>query len=871
MSPPNWDRITELFEKASRVAPEDRPSVIAAACPDDPDLQRDVLSLIEHDAVAPPSFMQPPDTGGVPMAGDIPPLLRELVGCRLGQYQISRLVGTGGMAVVFEAEQENPRRTVALKLLDPRGLSPTMTQRFDLEAQILAKLQHPSIATVFEAGTAHTAHGPQPFFAMELVQGLPLTEWARRNNPSTRQRLELIARVADAIHHAHQKGIIHRDLKPANILVTDHGAPKILDFGIARVTNADVRATTLQTSVGQLIGTLPYMSPEQASGDPSDIDIRSDVYAIGVLTYELLVERLPHDIGGKMVHEAVRAIRDDDPTPLSATRKAFRGDIEVIVAKALEKDKTRRYQSVSDFASDIRRYLNDEAIIARPPSTWYQLSKLAKRNRPLVVSVAVGLVAMFATITLTALALRAANRARAAEAQQRQIAEQRGKEAETQAGIALAVNAFLNDDLLAAVAPGQQGRDVTVRQVLDTASQKISDKFKRQPLVEASVRLTLGSTYRSLGHYDKAAGHITRAIDLRRAGLGEEHADTLSAMNELAWLNKEAGRLDDAEQLYLKTLAGYRHSVGDNDPRTLDLTENLANLYLDQARYHEAQPLYDKVIELSEHAAGSEKRDTIKSLNNLAALYANQGKHEKAAAIYEMTLEWNRRKIGERHPDTLKIMSNLGSVYALLRRFDDAKPLFVQSLEIRQRVLGEDHPETLVSIYNFGKFYDDVGEHEQAYDLFTRAVAGAKRSLPQGHWHIGRFLQLQGSTLTKLGRYEEADKALLEARGILSNALGPEHPKTLEALTRLAQNYAAQGKEEDARKTMVELIEGRRRASEKPDADANALNEYTSLLLTCEPADSPRPADGTVSAQGERNSRSRDTAILYNLASLPPE
>ncbi|MCA9295790.1 MAG: serine/threonine protein kinase, partial [Phycisphaerales bacterium] len=316
--------------------------------------------------------------------------------------------GRGGMGSVFEAEQDSPRRTVALKVIRAGVISPQLMQRFQYEAEVLGRLQHPGIAQIYEAGVFRAEdqpdHEPQPYFAMELIDGLPITEYCEKNHLSTGERLELLAKVCDAVQHAHQRGVIHRDLKPGNILVTaeaateasatgsrsemSHGGqPKVLDFGVARATDSDIQTTTLRTNIGQLIGTVPYMSPEQASGDPGEIDTRSDVYALGVLAYEVLAGRLPYDIRQKMIHESLRVIREDAPAPLSSINRVFRGDVETIVTTALTKEKERRYQSASALASDIRRYLGDEPISARPPSAMYQLRKFAQRNRAVVAGI----------------------------------------------------------------------------------------------------------------------------------------------------------------------------------------------------------------------------------------------------------------------------------------------------------------------------------------------------------------------------------------------------------------------------------------------------------------------------------------------------
>lgn len=340
---------------------------------------------------------------------------------QIGRYRIVSLLGEGGMGSVYEAEQEQPRRMVALKVMREDFVTPELLRRFALESQVLGRLQHPGVAQIYDAGTFEVAGTTLPFFAMELVRGLPLNKYADTKSLDLQQRLELFTRVCEAVHYAHGEGVIHRDLKPANILVDENGQPKVLDLGIARLTDENVPVTR-QTNVGEVIGTLQYMSPEQANADGPGIDNRSDVYSLGVMLYELMTGRLPYDLSSKLIHEAARIIVEEEPERLSSVNRQLRGDVEVIVAKALEKEKDRRFSSAEAMASDVRRYLNHEPITARSPSALYQLRKFARRNRSLVTGLGVAAAVL---VVGSVVSVYQAVRATAAE----RLAQQRLEEA----------------------------------------------------------------------------------------------------------------------------------------------------------------------------------------------------------------------------------------------------------------------------------------------------------------------------------------------------------------------------------------------------------------------------------------------------------
>jgi non-specific serine/threonine protein kinase/serine/threonine-protein kinase len=409
MSAPDRQRVRALFAQAADLPLDARDALLDAACPDDPDLRAEVEVLLAYDArfgsgedecsfLKSPLVRAPESTraDSTSLPSNEPPELPAYI----GRYRILRRHGEGGMGTVYEAEQESPRRTVALKVIRPGLLSPELVKRFAHEAQILGRLQHAGIAQIHEAGVGTDG---QPFFAMEFIRGIPLDEHVRTRGLDPAARLEMAAKVCDAVQHAHDKGVIHRDLKPGNILVDETGQPKVLDFGVAHVASSDLQTTSSRTQTGQLLGTLSYMSPEQITADPMRLDGRSDVYTLGVILFELLAHRLPYHLDHLPMHEVARVIREQEATRLGSIDPRCRGDVEIIVAKALEKDKARRYATAGELAADIRRYLRGEAIRARPASALYQLQKFARRHKALVSGVLGVMAALAAGVVISLL------------------------------------------------------------------------------------------------------------------------------------------------------------------------------------------------------------------------------------------------------------------------------------------------------------------------------------------------------------------------------------------------------------------------------------------------------------------------------------
>lgn len=713
----------------------------------------------------------PTSTNQRNVARGLPPQSARPLPAAIGRYRVIRLLGEGGMGTVYEAEQDHPRRLVAIKVLKTGTLGPDLRWRFEHETQALGRLRHPGIAQIYEAGTADTASGSQPYFAMELIHGEPLLQYAEAHRLNARQRLEIMVNICEAVQHAHQCGIIHRDLKPSNILVEESGHPKILDLGVARITDSDAQATQ-QTDLGQLVGTLAYMSPEQVLADPLALDTRSDVYALGVILFELLAGRLPYKIS-KQLPEAVQTIREEDPTRLSSISRSYRGDIETIVGKALEKDKTRRYASAADLAADIHRYLHDEPITARPPNTTYQLQKFARRNKALVSGVAAVFLVLVAGIVASTWE---AMRARQAEAK------------------ANAVNDFLQKDLLAQANPREQARpgtkpdpDLKVRTALDRAAAHIEARFDKQPEVEASIRQTMGNVYRDLGLYPDAEKQLRRTLELRRRLFGEDATQTLDAKNDLAELYWYDGKNVEAETLLKEVVRVRRRRLGYEHPDTLNAVNDLASVYSSLQQLPQAEALFVDLVKVRERLLGSEDPRTLQSTGNLAALYLSEGKYAQAEPLMVKDLEHRRHALGEDHPETLIGTNNLAMLYQREGKYDLAEPLQISALQGMTRSLGPDHLQTLTVTTNLASLYLYQGRFADSEKILLNLTNSASRTRGAD----------DGVTLkarTRLAMLYQRETRYLQAAEIYRDVIerqrrlfGRQHPDTLETLRLLGQ------------------------------------------------------------------------------------
>lgn len=790
MSSQRYQRVTSILRRAQGLTGAARREAIDAECAGDPALREEVERLLasQESATIPGEAPGPARAA----SADSAPTAR---GRTLGRYTILEVLGEGGMGMVYLAEQQRPHRAIALKVIRPGLLTPRMLRRFEHESQILGRLQHPGIAQVYEADTADSGSGPQPFFAMELVKGLPLTEYAASKGLPVEERVALLIRVCEAVHHAHVKGVVHRDLKPGNILVTTEGQPKVLDFGVARATDSDIQCATMQTDAGQLVGTVPYMSPEQISGG-LDVDARSDVYTLGVILYELLAGRLPHAVSDKTIPEAIRIIGTEDATPLSAANRSLKGDLATIVGKALEKDRGRRYQSAWELGEDLGRYLRHEPIAARPPSTAYQLRKFARRNRALVGGVAAAFIVLVGGVI--GVSWQAARAERAAE-----VATQ-------EAEISREVSDFL-DTMLRAVSPDEaQGREPTLHELIDTAAAGLDARKGMHPRVEMALRDTLGHTYHALARYEEAQKQYEAVLHLARATFGERDGQTLSASRNVIGVLADRGKYDEAEPRARQVIDECARVLGPQHPETIFARMDLARILQETGRWGEALPMLEEAVREGRVAVGETDQRYITALHNMGSAIKDSGRAADAVKYLREALRLRRATLGETHPDTLYSLNNLGA--ALQRSTeqadrDEARALLQEAVEARARVLGPDHVATITSVSNLAVALVEQGKQAEAVPIAERVLEGWTRLLGPEHPKTLVAMGNLAYMYEDLGRLDEAEKLYRKSLDIRRKASGGRDPETWAPMNNLAMLLQKRGDLDESMRTFTELLD----------------------------------------------------------------
>jgi len=757
----------------------------------------------------------------------------ERPGTVIGRYELLEQIGTGGFGVVFVAQQREPvQRQVALKVIKLGMDTQQVIARFERERQTLALMEHPNIARVLDAGATDAG---RPYFVMELVPGAPITAYCDQQRLTIPARLALFIQVCSAVQHAHQKGVIHRDIKPSNVLVETHDGrahPKVIDFGIAKVTTGADADITRSTGQLQMLGTPQYMSPEQAAGS-AEFDTRTDVYSLGVVLYELLTGQTPFaaaELSSASYAEVQRLICEVEP-PRASVRAAgagaasaanrgtdpptlarrLRGELDWIVARSLEKEPRRRYASPSELAADLQRYMSGEPVVAAPPSRAYRARKFVRRHRAAVASGA-------AMLALLLAGLGALSFAFVQVRAERDRTEEARREAQRQADIAEAINEFLNTDLLAAAAPAQEearGRDATMGDVLDTAARRLDHdpavraRFADMPVVEAAIRRTMAATYQALGDVQTAESQYARAVALLTEARGAADEETLRCQTELAAALRALGREDEAEAKLMVVRSALEHDPTGNAAGMARVLNDLSLIVRSRGEFARAEKLLLESQALAIAAGLDGHPDYLTSRENLALLHEDMGRYEEAEAILRDVVARRAESLGPGHVQTLTAQEKLGLVLIARGRFAEAEPLYLETLEVRRKVLGEDHPQTLVTKSNLGLYYWRLGQFPRALPLLEEVAAARRARHGPEHRDTLAALNNLASCYTSMGRPEEAlaiRKETLEAERRL---LGPRNPATLRSMNNLAVTYRDLERYDDAEALYREALAAR--------------------------------------------------------------
>jgi len=854
-------RAKSLFLAAADIADlANRAAYLEGECGGDAELRTRVEALLRaNDALPLPPL---PEAQAAPAQGepDFTQLFHDpnmRVGQILaGRYKLIEEIGQGGMGAVFMAQQVEPvKRIVAVKIIKSGMDSREVLARFETERQALALMDHPNIARVLDAGTTESG---RPYFVMELVKGTPITQYCDQHRLTPRQRLDLFLPVCKAIQHAHQKGVIHRDIKPSNVLVApydDRPVPKVIDFGLAKAAGQALTEKTLITGFGALVGTPEYMSPEQASLNNLDVDTRSDVYSLGVLLYELLTGSTPVDrksLGNAALLEVLRIIREvEAPRPstklsgsdglpnIAANRSTepaklatlMRGELDWVLMKALEKDRTRRYETANGLARDIERYLSDEVVEARPPSTTYRLWKFVRRHKPQATAVGLVLLALLAGITGTTIGLSRAeqqkDRAEAGEKlagdrlvqveDEKKKVEVEKKKVDEERQIAEAVRDFLRYKLLsqadtrtqanALLQAGQSSTaakfNPTIGELLDRAAtelsrEKIEASFPKQPTVQAELLSTVGETYRAIGEYEKAIYFLSRAAELYKSHLPADHLDSLDNLNHLARSYCDTGRFPKAIALFEELVDVESKRLGADHPTTLFTHRHLGIAYQGAGRLPQAIEVFQQVHETAVKKFGSEDTITLLALGNLASAYAAVGKLPQAIELGQQVHDAFMKKLGSDHPYTLGVLKGLALVYRDAGRLQEATDLFQQVSDAQVKKLGADHPETLDTLRNLAVVRKDTGRLPQAIELLKRVSEAQAKKLGANHPEtLSTLSDLAGAYLSS-GKVSQGIEMTKQVYDAAVTKLGADHPSTLGTLYNLAVAYMTSGNTEQA-------------------------------------------------------------------------
>ncbi len=786
-----YRRLQEVFLQASALAKSERAAYLDSACADDPGVRAEIEAMLAAESQVGTFLENPVIASSSANRGVVDQRDPNVI----GPYRLLKRLGSGGMGVVYLAEQTEPvRRQVALKLIKIGMDTEQVVARFEMERQALAMMEHPGIARVLDAGATDDG---RPYFVMEVVRGTPITTYCDKKGLSLEQRLDLFARVCDALNHAHQKGIIHRDIKPSNVLVESRDGdvtPKIIDFGIAKATNQRLIEGGLHTGIGQIIGTPEYMSPEQADVSGLDIDTRSDIYSMGVMLYELLAGSLPFDsaAGRSAGLGQIQRILSEEEPPTPSTRvssihglritcglnprelgRKLKGDLDWIVMKAIDRDLDRRYQAVSEFASDIRRYLADEPVLASPPGSTYRLRKFVRRHRTAVAGVAAGVLLLLAGVVATTSQAIRATRAE--------------REALHQAALAADVNDFLIS-MLSEANPANRpaGVEFTVVDALETAAYMV-DAGDRSPRLEAEVRRVVGVTFYSLGRYEEAESQTREALATLQS-LDEAPAGEVARLKiQLGNILVDSGELDEAERILEEAREVFAASGPDFVVSWATATHSLA----DVARMRGDRESAVRLNEIALAAARSVDGDpaaTIEAsvLIDLGSLDLELMEVESAETRIREGLSLQRFVFGDHHPTIAETQLSLAKVLSEKGEFDTATQLFQASLETTRKVFGENHIRVAVILHNYG-FHLMNRDPEQAETYLREAVLVLENR--GNDVALARALDVLAAVQLDLEEFENADDSFTRALELRRKSLPDDHPEIAQSLNNLGSLY----------------------------------------------------------------------------------